>query len=240
MYKNIDYCGKLKFKSCDYSNKLLDKIVLLNETAQVKVDINEIKKAICYAKEYHANQKRQSGEPYYSHPLEVAYMVADYLFRTDILVSSILHDTIEDTELTKEMVAQVFGDLVARQVEDLTRIKGDRKISSAEMIETLYQEKKHDILLIKLFDRLHNMQTITAKSPEKIKKIVLETASYFIILAPYFGISEIEQQFYQLCWGATHQEQLLHNTLLTNNLKGSFFTFLNHRFYNNIKSIFVI
>ncbi|WP_037214250.1 HD domain-containing protein, partial [Rickettsia tamurae] len=137
----MDYCKKLKFKSCDYSNKLLDKILLLNETAQVKVDINEIKQSICYAKEYHANQKRQSGEPYYSHPLEVAYMVADYLFRTDILVSSILHDTIEDTELTKEMVAQVFGDLVARQVEDLTRIKGDRKISSAEMIETLYQRE---------------------------------------------------------------------------------------------------
>ncbi len=229
-----------KFELCYYSNRLIDKLLKLNNEVNKPVDINEIKKAIYYAKKYHSMQIRQSGEPYYSHPLEVAYMMSDYLFRTDILVSSILHDTIEDTELTQEIIAKIFGDKIADQVADLTRIKGDKKISSAEMVELLYKQQKNDVLLIKLFDRLHNMQTISGKSPERIKEIVLETASYFIILAPYFCISEIEQQFYQLCWDATHQEQLLHNTLLTNNLKGSFFTFLNHRFYNKIKSIFVI
>ncbi|MCC8371956.1 MAG: HD domain-containing protein [Rickettsia endosymbiont of Pseudomimeciton antennatum] len=214
--ENIDCCWKLEFKTCDYSDKLLDKVLLLNKTSRVKVDINEVKQAICYAKKYHSNQKRQSGEPYYSHPLEVAYMISDYLFRTDILISSILHDTIEDTDLTKEMIAKAFGKVVANQVEDLTRIKQNGyKISSAEMVEMLYKEKKYDILLIKLFDRLHNMQTISAKSPEKIKKIVEETSNYFIVLAPYFGMLEIEKQLYQLCWSATYNNRLIYNTLPT-------------------------
>ena len=115
-------------------------------------------------------QKRQSGEPYYSHPLEVAYMVAEHRFTTDVLVTSILHDTIEDTELTKEMIDYIFGFTIASQVEDLTRIKIDGKISVAEMVKSLWFQNKKDLLLIKYFDRLHNMRTINAKSPEKIQK----------------------------------------------------------------------
>lgn len=191
-----------EFEYCIYAKRLLDKVIYLNSIVKVpKVDVLVVKKAIYYARKYHGNQMRQSGEPYYSHPLEVAYLVSDYLFRTDILVTAILHDTLEDTELTKEQISQEFGGQVANQVMDLTRIKDDGiKISAAESVEILYKEKKHDVLLIKLFDRLHNMQTIGAKSPEKIKKIVDETLEYFIAITMYFSILKIETDLVALCY----------------------------------------
>ncbi len=211
---------------CYYSERLINKLLILNERAKDKIDMKMVKKAIYFAKKSHGDQKRQSGEPYYTHPIEVAYMISDYLFRTDIIVTSILHDTIEDTVLTKKMIAESFGDIIARQVEDLTRIKEDGKITSAEMVERLYKEKKKDVLLIKLFDRLHNTQTIGAKSPEKIKKIIRETLNYFIILVPYLGVSGIEKQFYKLCWNVLHQTQFADKTLITINEKHISYTSL--------------
>jgi (p)ppGpp synthase/HD superfamily hydrolase len=182
-----------EFEYCIYAKRLLDKVIYLNSIVKVPpVDVLAVKKAIYYARKYHGSQMRQSGEPFYSHPIEVAYMISDYLFKTDVIVTSILHDTIEDTELTKEKISEEFGIKVANQVMDLTRIKeGGIKISSAEMVEILYKEKKHDVLLIKLFDRMHNMQTISAKSPEKIKKVVNETLSYFIVLSEYLSLPNI-------------------------------------------------
>ena len=137
---------ELQFEGCIYSDRLLDKLLFLMQETGKKVDIVEIKKAIFYARKYHGNQKRQSGEPYYSHPLEVAYMISSYLLRTDIIVTSILHDTLEDTELTFEMIETIFGKIVANQVMDLTRIKEDgEKISSAVMVESLWIQKKYDL-----------------------------------------------------------------------------------------------
>ncbi len=189
------------FEICIYAKKLLDKVIYLNSVVKVPpVGVLEVKKAIYYAKKYHGSQMRQSGEPFYSHPIEVAYMISDYLFRTDILVTSILHDTIEDTELTKEKILQEFGENIANQVMDLTRIKEDGiKISSAEMVEILYKEKKHDVLLIKLFDRLHNMQTIGAKSPEKAQKIVNETVKTFLPLSIFLEVFKIEKILSRYC-----------------------------------------
>jgi (p)ppGpp synthase/HD superfamily hydrolase len=195
---------------CQYSNRLLGKLLLLNETRSEgdKIDISKVQKAIYYAKKYHRDQKRESGKPYYSHPLEVAYMISDYLFRTDIIVTSILHDTIEDTELTFETIKHLFGEVIAHQVMDLTRIAGDdnRKISSAETVRVLFEQKKYDILLIKQFDRLHNMQTIGAKSHEAIKRIVKETIGHFIVLAAFLGIRIIEEKLIQACITLTFSE----------------------------------
>jgi (p)ppGpp synthase/HD superfamily hydrolase len=189
-----------KYENCFYSERLITKLISLNEKTKNKINILEIKKAIHYAKKYHGAQKRESGEPYYSHPLEVAYMVSDYLFRTDIIITSILHDTIEDTDLTFEMIQTEFGLLVASQVVDLSRIKVlGKKISSAEMVESLWLQKKYDLLLVKLFDRLHNIQTIGVKSPEKIYKIVEETISAFLVLAVYLNITDAEKEIIQLC-----------------------------------------
>ncbi len=197
------------FEICIYAKKLLDKVTSLNIIVKTPlVNIVEVKKAIYYARKYHGSQTRQSGEPFYSHPIEVAYMVSDYLFRTDILVTSILHDTLEDTELTKEQISQGFGAKIANQVMDLTRIKGNGiKISAAKMVEMLYQEKKYDVLLIKLFDRLHNMQTINAKSPEKIHKTVQETISRFLSLSIYFKLDELVHILLQIQGNLTQDQK---------------------------------
>jgi len=189
-----------KYENCFYSERLITKLISLSEKTKNRINLLEIKKAIYYAKKYHGVQKRESGEPYYSHPLEVAYMISDYLFRTDIIITSILHDTIEDTDLTFEMIQTEFSPLVASQVADLSRIKvAGEKISSAEMVKSLWLQKKYDLLLVKLFDRLHNIQTISVKTSQKIHKIVEETISAFLVLAVYLNIPDAEKQIVHLC-----------------------------------------
>ncbi|HJD57625.1 MAG TPA: HD domain-containing protein, partial [Rickettsia endosymbiont of Sericostoma sp. HW-2014] len=185
----------------------------LNQQVTIPVNIYEIRKGIYYAKKYHGSQMRQSGDPYYSHPIEVAYMVAEYTalkmpkyYRTDMIITSLLHDTIEDTTLTEEMITRLFDKRIANQVEGLTRVKSYGKISAAETLDLLYMQKKDDILIIKLFDRYHNLQTVGVKSPEKIKKIVDETIKDFLIYAIYSGRIELEQSLVKNCSKAIYTE----------------------------------
>ncbi len=214
------YYWQAKFESCYYSERLIRKLVLLNKKSTYKIDLNQIKKAIYYAKKYHGDQKRDSGAPFYSHPLAVAEMVADYVFKTDTLVTSILHDTLEDTTLTTNILAAIFDANIASQVENLTRIKLDKKISAAEIVERLWVQKKYDLLLIKLFDRIHNLQTIYAKSPENIAKTVEETLKQFISLSLYFRFQDpwllnIDQIITELCYQLIRIKPLRYNVELT-------------------------
>lgn len=200
-------CWETKFEYCYYSKRLLDKLSLINKylPIQHKIDLLEIKKAIYYAKAYHGSQTRQSGELYYSHPLEVAYKIADYCFKKDILITSILHDTIEDTSLTALMIEDLFDYSIAEQVENLTRVKPDRKISSGKLIELLCKNGKEDLLLIKYFDRLHNMETIGFKKPQKLSKTVDETLKKFTSLSIYLkskipSLLEVDEALMNLCY----------------------------------------
>ena len=113
----------------------------------------------------------------------------------DILATSILHETIGYTDLTFKVIQTEFSPLVANQVVDLSRIKeGGNKISSVVMVKSLWLQKKYDLLLVKLFDRLQNIQTISVKSPEKIHKILEENISTFLVLAVYLNISNEEKK----------------------------------------------
>lgn len=185
------------FIPCHYSEKLIGKLSRLNATVNKTVDIDRIEKAIYIARKYHGEQMRESGEPYYSHPIEVAHKVSDYLFDTDIIVISILHDTLEDTELTYEMIEDIFGKYVATSVMDLTRVKKNGKITAGECVNILFKEKKYDVLFIKLIDRWHNLQTLECKSQEKIKKTIVETLTHFLPLAIFFEKLDIEQELCQ-------------------------------------------
>ncbi|KJV81211.1 HD domain protein [Rickettsia hoogstraalii str. RCCE3] len=149
---------------------------------------------------------RQSGDPYYSHPIEVTIMLAEFvaeeapkLYNDIMLQAALLHDTIEDTELTEEMITKIFGIEVAKHVEGLTRIKPYGKISAEESLNLLINEKRHDTALIKLFDHIHNIQTLGAKSPEKARKIIEETLKKFLILSMYLGIPKIKNKLLELC-----------------------------------------
>ncbi|WP_341758577.1 HD domain-containing protein [Candidatus Tisiphia endosymbiont of Ditula angustiorana] len=205
--EEINYWDNSQYQYCAYAERLLNELILLNTKVKQPIDIDVVKKGIYYAKKYHGSQMRQSGEAYYSHPIEVAYMVAQYTalkipkyFRTDMIVTALLHDTIEDTKLTEPpMIAYIFDSQVASQVEDLTRVKPHGKISSAETLNILFQQKKHDVALIKLFDRKHNLQTIGAKSLEKVKKIIEETIEHFIIISTYLEMPQISNDIIKLC-----------------------------------------
>ncbi|MDA0917282.1 MAG: HD domain-containing protein [Proteobacteria bacterium] len=159
-----------------------------------------INKAIYFARKYHGDQKRKSGEAYYTHPLEVAYMVSEYKLKTDVIVASVLHDIIEDTEVTAGMIFDNFGWRIAEMVDRLTRDRPDgSKLTVEEILNNSYQEKDREVLLIKLFDRLHNIQNLGAISPEKVKKVIKETLNFFIVTTMYMEYKTLEQTMYKLC-----------------------------------------
>lgn len=185
-------------KPCQYSIRLIDRLKSLDTKNALDFDL--INKSIYWAKKYHGNQKRKSGEPYYSHPLEVAYIFAENIiledkkyFTTDLIITAILHDTIEDTILTKDMIRQGFNQYVANNVDDLTRIKTDRKFTAGETLELIYPQNKKGILYIKIFDRLHNLQTIGFVSEIKRNKVIEETIKYFIPLCAFLGLYDIKR-----------------------------------------------
>ncbi len=178
-------------KSCQYSIRLIDKLKSL-DTKNV-LDFDLINKAIYWAKKYHGEQKRKSGEAYYTHPLEVAYMISDYKLKTDVIVASILHDIIEDTEVTAGMILDNFGCRITEMVDRLTRDRPDgSKLSVEEILNNAYDLKDKEVLLIKLFDRLHNIQTIGSIALEKQKKIAQETLQDIISLTTIFQDLNLE------------------------------------------------
>lgn len=191
-----------EFTLCDSADRLLSKIQRISIDTSIHLDVQCIKKAIAFAKYYHHGQVRQTGEDYYTHPLEVAYLVCDYLFEANAIITSILHDTLEDTALTQDIIAEHFGETIADNVNGLTRVKPEGKITSADMLKQLWHEKKYDLILIKLFDRIHNMETIFAKSPEKQKKIVTETLQYFLVVSEVLELPFLVEALYERCYQA--------------------------------------
>jgi (p)ppGpp synthase/HD superfamily hydrolase len=169
---------------CQYSIRLTEKLKSLD--TQNVLDFELINKAIYWARKYHGDQKRKSGEPYYSHPLEVAYMISEYKLKTDIIAVSILHDIVEDTEVTVEMIEGTFGQRIAEMVDRLTRDRPNgTKLSVEEILNNAYHLKDKEVLLIKLFDRLHNIQTIKSQSLEKQEKICKETIKHMLLTCLY-------------------------------------------------------
>ena len=168
--------------SCKYSIRLIEKLKLLDTNGVL--DFGLINKAIYFAKKYHDGQLRKSGEPFYSHPLEVAYMISDYNLKTDVIAASILHDVVEDTEVTINMILETFGQRVAEMVNRLTRDRPDgTKLSVKEIIRMAYKNGDKEVLLIKIFDRLHNLQNIHFLTADKQIKVAKETINTVLLAA---------------------------------------------------------
>jgi len=183
---------------CQYSIRLIEKLKSL-DTKNI-LDFDLINKAIYWAKKYHGSQKRKSGEPYYTHPLEVAYMISNYKLKTDVIVASILHDIVEDTEVTVGMIFDNFGQRIAQMVDRLTRDRPDgSKLTIEEIITNAYKKADKEVLLIKLIDRLHNMQTIGYKSIEEIHNTSEQTFSFFISLSMFLEVLTIEVKMFIIC-----------------------------------------
>ena len=184
------------------------KIVEKYKSYNIVVDEAKIKKAIEFAVKYHSIQQRESGAPYYSHPLEVAEIIAEMRLDTDSIVTAILHDTIEDTDLTLEEIEQNFGKDVAKLVDGVTKLTKikfhEDNARQAENFRKLLIALSDDIrvLLIKLADRLHNMRTIDfINNREKKKKIALETLELYAPLAERIGMQQIKTELQDICFG---------------------------------------
>lgn len=172
-------------KECKYSNRLIDILESMNKTTTKEVNIRLVEKAILFAKKWHGKQKRKTGEPFYSHPLEVARMVAEYKFKTHVVVAAILHDVVEDSDCTVELISKEFTPRIAEIVELLTREYTGKKLSIAETIKRIFGAEDYEALLIKGLDRVHNLQTIHGIKSKKQKEIAEETIYEIANVAAY-------------------------------------------------------
>lgn len=183
---------------CPHSIRLIEKLQSLD--TQNLLDFELINKAIYFAKEYHAGQLRKSGEPFYSHPLEVAYIVSDYSLKTEVIVTSILHDILEDTEVTASMLAEAFNSRIAEMVDRLTRDRPDGiKLSVEQVLRNAWVQNDKEVVLIKIIDRIHNIRTVNYLAPEKQKKQVTETIKNFLIFAEALSLPEVSEFLYKEC-----------------------------------------
>ena len=178
---------------------------LLNKLREYNPEEVEIvKRAYEYADTLHKGQMRQSGEPYISHPLNVAYILADMHADRDTICAGLLHDTLEDTNITKEDIAHDFNQNVANLVDGVTKLskmnfssKQDQNYANTRKIITGIKEDVR-IIIIKLADRLHNMRTLQFKSEFKQKENALETMEIFVPLAYYIGAYRIKSELEDL------------------------------------------
>ncbi|MDQ3494009.1 MAG: bifunctional (p)ppGpp synthetase/guanosine-3',5'-bis(diphosphate) 3'-pyrophosphohydrolase [Pseudomonadota bacterium] len=158
----------------------------------------------------HAGQVRRSGEAYITHPVAVAAVLAEQKLDVETLIAAILHDTIEDTDLTREALAEEFGETVAELVEGVTKLDrlhfADRQEAAAESFRKMLLAMARDlrVILIKLADRLHNMRTLDAQSPQARARIARETLEIYAPIAQRLGMNMIKAELQDLGFRALH------------------------------------
>ena len=154
----------------------------------------------------HGQQKRASGDPYISHPLEVAAILTDMHLDEATIAVALLHDTIEDTSATRDEIDTLFGEDIGRLVEGLTKIKKldlvSKKAAQAENLRKLLLAISADIrvLLVKLADRLHNMRTLHFMPAEKRGRIAEETLEIYAPLAGRMGMQDMREELEEIAF----------------------------------------
>ena len=170
------------------------------------VDEDLLNRAYVYAMRAHGSQKRASGDPYFSHPLEVAAILTDLKLDDSTIVAAVLHDTIEDTDATREEIERLFGPQIGRLVEGLTKIDKldlvSKQARQGENFRKLLLAVAEDVrvLLVKLADRLHNMRTLHFVPPEKRARIAQETLDIYAPLAGRIGMQRLREELESLAF----------------------------------------
>ena len=169
-------------------------------------DEDLLNRAYVYAMKAHGEQIRASGDPYFSHPLEVAAILTGLKLDDATIVAALLHDTIEDTEATRAEIDNMFGPEIGALVEGLTKLKRlelvSREAKQAENLRKLLLAIADDVrvLLIKLADRLHNMRTLEFVPPISRQRIAEETLDIYAPLAGRMGMQEMREELEDLAF----------------------------------------
>ncbi len=187
---------------------------LIDRVKQYNPRTNEelLNRAYVYAMRAHGEQKRASGDPYISHPLEVAAILTDLKLDDATIAAALLHDTIEDTDATRAEIDRVFGREIGLLVEGLTKLKRlelvSREAKQAENLRKLLLAIADDVrvLLIKLADRLHNMRTLQHQPPEARRRIADETLDIYAPLAGRMGMQEMREELEDLAFRELNPE----------------------------------
>jgi GTP pyrophosphokinase len=158
----------------------------------------------------HDGQTRRSGHPYITHPLAVTHILAEYGMDAETLAAALLHDTIEDTEITFEEVVEQYGETVAALIDGVTKLDrvkfSNREDQQAATIRKMVMAMARDVrvLIIKLADRLHNIRTIHPLKPEKQQRIASETLEVYAPLAHRLGVQEVKHEMEDRCFAILH------------------------------------
>ena len=188
---------------------MLRQFELVERVKEYDPDADEalLNRAYVYTVQKHGTQKRASGDPYFSHPVEVAGLMTDLQLDQETIVTALLHDTVEDTLATIDDVRQNFGEEVARLVDGVTKLSKLEQMPederAAENLRKFFLAMSEDIrvLLVKLADRLHNMRTLHfIKSPEKRQRIARETMDIYAPLAERVGMYEYMREMQLLAF----------------------------------------
>ena len=181
---------------------------LVERVARYKPDVNEalLNKAYVYAMQKHGHQKRASGDPYFSHPLEVAAILTEMHMDEATIAVALLHDTIEDTTATRAEIDELFGPEMGKLVEGLTKLKKldlvSKKAEQAENLRKLLLAISEDVrvLLVKLADRLHNMRTLDHVPEAKRLRIAEETMDIYAPLAGRMGMQGMREELEEIAF----------------------------------------
>lgn len=188
----------------------LDDVIEELRSHHPDADVAMVRKAYVFSAAAHRGQVRRNGEPYLIHPLEVSYIVSQLRLDTASVCAGLLHDTVEDTDVTIEQIEADFGEDVASLVAALTKLEKYQFTSAeeaqAENFRKMLIAMSRDlrVILVKLSDRLHNMQTLVHLREEKQRRIARETLDIYAPLANRLGINSIKVQLEDLCFKYLH------------------------------------
>ena len=195
----------------------MDKLLAICEKKYEPEKVELVKKAIDFAKKVHADQKRESGEPYYIHPEAVALILTELQMDADTVIAGLLHDTVEDGDgITVEMIAEMFGDDIASMVSAVTKLTKsnlsnmlNREDRQAENLRRMFLSIARDVrvVIIKLADRLHNVRTLEYCSKEKRVRKAKETLQVYAPLADRFGMGAIKCELEDRCFSFIMPEE---------------------------------
>ncbi|MGN6087673.1 MAG: HD domain-containing protein, partial [Actinomycetales bacterium] len=190
------------------NNPVLEPLFRTIRNTHPKADLREVERAYAVAERYHRGQRRKSGDPYITHPLAVAAILAELGMTPPTLCAALLHDTVEDTEYSLDALRSEFGDEIADLVDGVTKLDKVKygQAAQAETVRKMVVAMSRDIrvLVIKLADRLHNARTWRYVSRENAERKARETLEIYAPLAHRLGMNTIKWELEDLSFQALY------------------------------------